>query len=383
MKQGTIYIECNFEKTPVAQVGEVVFSSEAKNIYLDISKELFELCGVSKFYRAHEKKCIDTIAYILKSMVKAILSHQKHLVGKLGFKMFVLRDTNWLSKQGLAAEFSKILELMKQYGYIDDEINGFNNKRKPSESTKGYILFRYANIEKIVDAVRFLFKEKKQKPVKNNPYVDIRERGISISRKKDKNGIVRETEFETWVPGDLTQYKNQKELNRIIRQTRKIEDFIKKPTYSIPIRDNFSNDDERIDYILSYSYNERIKDNNDISLCRIFHKDLQHYGRYYGKQHYYIPKEYRQKILIDGQKTIQLDFKSCVPSILYIMSGNKLEKNQGLYHVENLEIPREYLKYIFVCALNSPSEFLHIKQYEMNTGEIQKYFLTLEKNVYL
>ena len=234
MKQGTVYIESNFEKISLLKAGEVFLFNEAKILYSTISEELFEFCGVTKFTRPHEKKCIDTIAYILKCMVKTILPHPQRLVDMLGFQMFVSRDANWLSKHELAAEFSKILKLMKQHGYIDDEINGFNNKKKPSESTKGYILFRYANIELIVDAVRFLFKEKKQKPVKNNPYVDIRIRGWSVSRKKDKNGNIKLTDFETWVSGDLTKYENQKELKSIIRQTRKIEDFIKKPTYSIP-----------------------------------------------------------------------------------------------------------------------------------------------------
>ena len=355
MKLYNYYITCSFEKISLTKNGELLFFNKAKNIYSEVSSELFKFCNVNKFNRAHAKKCIYTIAHILKCMVKAILPHKEHIVGMLGFQMFVSRDANWLSREQLAAEFGNILELLKDHGYIDKEIDGFNNRNKPSESTKGYILFRYANAKQLVEAARLLFHEKKLKKVKNNPYVDIRKRGILTYQKIGKKGNVIIKKYETWVSDDLSHCANQKELKQTIRQTKKIENFIKKATYSIPINYNLTTNEELTDYIRSYNYNENIKDNTKINLYRIFHDDFEHSGRYYGKYHCYMPKEYRKKILINDEKTVQLDFKSCIPSILYVQSGNTLDNNQDMYCVDSLNIPREYLKYIFVCALNSPS----------------------------
>lgn len=62
-----------------------------------------------------------------------------------------------------------------------------------------------------------------------------------------------------------------------------------------------------------------------VPFCRrIFNRDLSHGGRFYGGGHLMLPKLDRSRILIDGENTIEPDFKSLHYSLLYAMKGIEL-----------------------------------------------------------
>ena len=62
-----------------------------------------------------------------------------------------------------------------------------------------------------------------------------------------------------------------------------------------------------------------------VPFCRrIFNGDLNHGGRFYGGGHLTLPKDKRAQICIDGEVTIEPDFKSIHYCLLYAMKGIEL-----------------------------------------------------------
>ena len=67
-------------------------------------------------------------------------------------------------------------------------------------------------------------------------------------------------------------------------------------------------------------------DNYLIPFCtRIFNSSLDLGGRFYRASHLTIPKEHRQAITIDGQQTVEPDFKALHFCLLYAMKGIELD----------------------------------------------------------
>lgn len=372
--QGLIAIESDFELIHLLKEDEKRFLLESRYVYSLIKDELFKRSKVAKFSFNHEQKCIETISYLLKCMVKAIRNHEMNIARRLDFILSVPRNNNELSKLGVAKELKDILECMKDKGFISDIVNGYHDKENPVKSHKGYISFTYDNVKFTGNFVYELFRERKRKKSsKKHEYIKIQERQVKTKTVEYKNGRKVDKEINFWKSSDISRYEDTTALMNLQDITQKIEQHLKKYIYSIPVGKNFTSKDERYDYIVSYMSNQAISNNDDIKLYRVFHNDLNHSGRYYGKNHCNIPSECRKKILIDGKETIQLDFKSCVPSILYIMSGNKLSENQDLYHVDGLTIPREYIKSIFVCAVNASSENKAYQAIRHEILEMKKY----------
>ena len=64
---------------------------------------------------------------------------------------------------------------------------------------------------------------------------------------------------------------------------------------------------------------------HDRSLYRVFNSaSFDKGGRFYGGWWQIIPSSYRRKILINGKRTVELDFSSLHPSILYAKIGKEL-----------------------------------------------------------
>ena len=111
-------------------------------------------------------------------------------------------------------------------------------------------------------------------------------------------------------------------------------------------------------------------------------------GRYYGGFWQTIPKEYRRYILIDGIKTVELDFKGLHPTILYLRKG--MNPPQEIYP-ELGGYSREWVKKAFLILLNTLekrqaiSSFLynynqHHYQSTINGRQAKELFDSLEEN---
>lgn len=82
---------------------------------------------------------------------------------------------------------------------------------------------------------------------------------------------------------------------------------------------------------------------------RKFNGDLNHGGRFYDASHLVLSKELRPSILIDGEPTVEPDFKAMHFAILYALAGIQLEDDP--YMVEGFE--RKTIKLVSLVLLNS------------------------------
>lgn len=91
-------------------------------------------------------------------------------------------------------------------------------------------------------------------------------------------------------------------------------------------------------------------------LHRVFlDRRLDRGGRFYGPWYQNIPKEYRQYILIDGAPTLELDYSSLHPNLLYYYAGSKPPEGD-LYQLEDYsKSTRKFLKGMFLRMINSNS----------------------------
>lgn len=72
-------------------------------------------------------------------------------------------------------------------------------------------------------------------------------------------------------------------------------------------------------------------DMNQKYLYRIYHdRRIDRHGRWYGPAYQSIPKEYRQTLMINGDYTVELDYKSLHPTMLYCMEGMSIP-SEDLY----------------------------------------------------
>ncbi len=74
-----------------------------------------------------------------------------------------------------------------------------------------------------------------------------------------------------------------------------------------------------------------------------------------------VPSQYRSKILIDGKRTVELDFSTLHPTILYAQAGEILEQDAYQIDLEPITIPtgkdsgdfRTVVKRAFNAMLNA------------------------------
>lgn len=102
--------------------------------------------------------------------------------------------------------------------------------------------------------------------------------------------------------------------------------------------------------------NDRARAGNECakSLFRIFKHDWSRGGRLYGAFWINLPKEERRHLTINGNPTVELDYRSLHPAILYARAGVPLDVDP--YLVPGYDhVPREQGKRTFNRLLNSES----------------------------
>ncbi len=81
-------------------------------------------------------------------------------------------------------------------------------------------------------------------------------------------------------------------------------------------------------------------------------------GRFYGAWYQNIPKEYRQRIMIDGLPTLELDYSALHPNLLYYYAGIDPPKSD-LYELDGYsKDARKFIKSFFLKMINSPSPYV-------------------------
>jgi hypothetical protein len=101
---------------------------------------------------------------------------------------------------------------------------------------------------------------------------------------------------------------------------------------------------------------------HDRQLYRVFNSlDFDRGGRFYGGWWQMVPSEYRRKLLIDGKRTVELDFSTLHPTILYAQAGEILEQDAYQIDLEPITLPagkasddfRTVIKRAFNAMLNA------------------------------
>lgn len=92
-----------------------------------------------------------------------------------------------------------------------------------------------------------------------------------------------------------------------------------------------------------------------ICLYRVFNNErFDHGGRFYGGWWQQVPKRERRRLLIDGEETVELDYKSLHPRLCYHLEGAPLAPDADPYRLPGLDVPgiRDLVKIGFNQLLN-------------------------------
>ncbi len=79
-------------------------------------------------------------------------------------------------------------------------------------------------------------------------------------------------------------------------------------------------------------------DRSTVRLYRVFNNGRwDHGGRFYGGWWQAIPSQHRRRLLIDGEETVELDFKALHPRLCYHLDGEPLPADSDPYSIEGLD----------------------------------------------
>lgn len=101
-----------------------------------------------------------------------------------------------------------------------------------------------------------------------------------------------------------------------------------------------------------------VNDRSTIRLYRVFNNERwDHGGRFYGGWWQALPKAQRQRLLIDGEETVELDYRALHPRLCYHLEGQPLDRGNDPYTLPGLEgeAVRSVVKTAFNQLLNISS----------------------------
>jgi hypothetical protein len=79
-------------------------------------------------------------------------------------------------------------------------------------------------------------------------------------------------------------------------------------------------------------------------------------GRFYGGWWQNIPSFCRSRITLDGKETVELDFKTLHPTILYLLEDLEIDDAKDLYDIGMPNVDRDVIKKCFNAMINAPHE---------------------------
>ena len=129
------------------------------------------------------------------------------------------------------------------------------------------------------------------------------------------------------------------------------------------------------------------------TLHRVFNDlDFSTNGRLYGGWWQSIPKEYRPFILINGKRTIELDYSGLHPNLIYALSGHKLEGDP--YEIPQAHMDwsrkryfRKAIKRAFNAMLNADHELMReptgvgVKDLNMSWSQVKAAIIERHKPI--
>ena len=131
----------------------------------------------------------------------------------------------------------------------------------------------------------------------------------------------------------------------------------------------------------------------DRTLYRVFNDtDFSSNGRLYGGWWQSIPKEYRPYILINGKRTVELDYSGLHPNLIYALSGHKLDGDpyeipQSHRDWSRKKYFRKAIKRAFNAMLNADHELMRepsdvgVKDLNMSWKEVKAAIIERHKPI--
>lgn len=179
-----------------------------------------------------------------------------------------------------------------------------------------------------------------------NLFDDYEVKQAEISEEKKTNLIILKNEFKQPIP-----FQNNEFTLSAMTNLQKINDLLSAHNIAI-----------------GNSYNIHRK-----FLHRVFNRNFNLGGRFYGSDWQQLNSEKRQLIEIDNNPVIELDFKSLHPAMLYALNGIQFEGDAYKLEGYSSEI-RDFLKTVMLVRINTKSDEHAVRaiQGEINKREIEK-----------
>ena len=201
---------------------------------------------------------------------------------------------------------------LEQLGYIKTEKQGV------SAGVVGLYLTRYSATKKLID----LFKEDNlaELPVwldQREPEPLIRAQIIEKKRVKGRSQKIK-TPIGIMPSADVDRMRqNVKAINRVLNSAWYDLEISEAAFAELSNRMEDGKHSDGTDEAYPYALNLTRR-----QIYRVFNSsDLSRGGRFYGGWWMEVPKEYRRKILIAGKRSVEVDYRSLHPTILYLERG--------------------------------------------------------------
>ena len=333
-----------------------------------LTRELNDQRGVcGGFSRQLGKKLPDA-----KQSVRTIIGRALAVMGdREGYGVASIHlSPNWYSGKGRnTPRFNYRIHIKRVYegliclGYLHEY------KKGVSHGGKGLYLTRYRATTKLVKL--FSKRDLMELPVVFAGEIDVEE-VIRIQRvrkeqiptnrvTRDGSPITREVKFRDLIDYEDTDFtrglrRNVDEINARI-SSKWIDLELSKAEYHAMIREMISKKNKKAQKDPD-SFRPLML--SDRTLYRVFNdEDFQTGGRFYGGWWQEIPSAYRDRIVINGKRTVQLDYSGLHPRILYAMAGESLIGDPyeisltPTLHADDTKGFRKYLKKAFNAMLNA------------------------------
>lgn len=160
----------------------------------------------------------------------------------------------------------------------------------------------------------------------------------------------------------LIEYEDTAEIEQIRRRITTINEWI-----ACAVLSHDLTEEQNINHIKALG---RCLDYSKVGLYRVFNGCFDRGGRFYGPWWQEAKKEYRKYITIGGCPTVELDYSSFHPRILYDQKGIPLPIGD-LYELPGYKHQRKVCKILFNSLLNaySPDSGIKGAMYKHNTAQ--------------
>jgi len=311
-------------------------SERLRELVLRLAKEL-NLSRRRKYSNGQFILCCEHLEIVLLDLLSASDGDPFLYIGySRGKNNFLKGGAYWDDKEGQAilssSHFLTVIDFLEECGLIENHIAKAGRNERSSRM-------------RATPALRELFEEKKL----NWASILINPRSPIIIVKDENKKKVAYPEV------------NNFDLSRSIKNLQRINANLQTSLINLSISDDdFRNIQTRMlsnegneDNIFEAQEVERSIEFSDRSLKRIFAlNSFDNGGRFYGGWWQSIPSEYRKYIEIEGLMTVEMDFSTIQPRILYADVGHPAPLDSYILPNWNYEIAGINLRHVVKKAFN-------------------------------